>query len=98
MFYGPTHVQCTYVLQQMRTQAPTMLGRSDRTNQRLAWHCNISTLNFDFELGGRGSVQVGRFPRAALLIYNSGVGVEGFQAGPEEAGEVLVVEDVAETG
>ena len=25
------------------------------TNQRLAWHCNISTLNFDFELGGRGS-------------------------------------------
>ena len=57
------------------------LGRSDRANQRLAWHCNISTLNFDFELGGRGSVQVGRFPRAALLIYNSGVGIEGFQAG-----------------
>ena len=43
-------------------------------------------------------VQVGGFPRAALLIYNGGVGVEGFQTGPEEAGEVLVVKDVAETG
>jgi hypothetical protein len=43
-------------------------------------------------------VQVARFPRAVLLVCDSGVGVEGFQAGPEEADEVLVVEDVAETG
>ena len=43
-------------------------------------------------------VQVGGFPRAVLLVCDSGVGVKGFQAGPEEAGEALVIEDVAETG
>ena len=43
-------------------------------------------------------VQMGGLPCAVLIICDCGVGVEGFQASPEEAGEALVVEDMAETG